>query len=126
MNRLRILFIPVFILFLAGCTKDYSDRTLTKIPQSDRVLYSSYRTVQDKDLGDEIGRIERTILKKEYKTLKDWESTDLKKNTKIYSVTSSIDGVKGNFFAYEKDGKNYLFYEYYDTDSSQQISFQLE
>ncbi len=119
MNRLRILFIPVFILFLAGCTKDYSDRTLTKIPQSDRVLYSSYRTVQDKDLGDEIGRIERTILKKEYKTLKDWESTDLKKNTKIYSVTSSIDGVKGNFFAYEKDGKNYLFYEYYDTDSSQ-------
>ena len=118
MNYLKLLLIPLLIFFLSGCTKEYSDMTLTRIPQSDKLLASSFRTLKDTDIGDEIGVIDKNIPKKEYKKLKNWQSTDLKPGTKIYKVISLIDGAKGNFFAYKKDNKFYLFYEYYDPDNS--------
>lgn len=109
----KIIFVLFsLVLFLAGCQGKAELRDLTRIPESQNLLYTGNRELTQEQIGEKLGEVEKTGDSDSGTDLADWESANLAVGTEIYRVRGEIDGAKGNYFAYKKDGKFYLFYEF--------------
>lgn len=108
-------FVILFIFLLTACLNQNNEQMdLTKIPQSDKLLHASNRELEPEDIGETLGEVENKVDHKNYDSLGNWESTHLNEGIGIWEVISPIDGAEGKYFAYERDGGYYLFYEYHE------------
>lgn len=91
----------IFLLLTLSACKDTA-ANLTKIPDSEQLLYATNAPVNKEDIGEKIGSIEKKVNSEA--DLVDWSSMDLKEGTEIYLLkdheTSEIKYAykKGNTF----------------------------
>ncbi|MFZ8765862.1 hypothetical protein [Enterococcus diestrammenae] len=112
LTKLAFLLFSLLLIF-TGCNSENSQKDLTKIPESKRLLYSGNRELSKDQIGEQLGEVKQNIDPDKSQQLNDWESQNLPVGTRIYCVVGRIDDAEGDYFAYEKQGHFYLFYEFF-------------
>lgn len=109
-----IVLMLSLVLVLVGCSSKDEQRNLTKIPESQNLLVTGNRPLGKDQIGKKLGEVKKAVNPDAGADLADWDSTNLPVGTEIYQVLGEIDNAKGDYFAYKKDGKFYLFYEFFE------------